>query len=312
MAGEVAAEAVNADKHLSSAEVEVEEKKLNLLREAVHALPVNAVKDLWSIGACVRCIFRLFGLHELMCAHPSLSISKWCDILEDVMRKKDGEFNEQSHQEQSRETKFCKICLGILQFLYFDDTGTLLKKYSVDDFAVVISELVKQQYQQIDSFSLEVSLPSAVTENDQAVWLYMKNKYRDKLWFQQKAEFQFISTKDILKLSVINPLQRLLGVKSSQSSFRIRLTYSLSGALTRHAVQEGNEGNKRRKTGFTGDLKTTEESVTPHVESFDSHIGDGDGPSKVCSEESPDLSCSYLMAQLDKVLCPGVFSWVVL
>lgn len=105
-----------------------------------------------------------------MCSHPSLSISKWCDILEDVMRNKDGEFNEQSHQERSRETNFCKICLGILQFLYYDDTGTLLKKYSADDFAVVISELVKQQYQQIDSFSLEVSLPSVVTENDQAVW----------------------------------------------------------------------------------------------------------------------------------------------
>lgn len=86
------------------------------------------------------------------------------------MRKKDGEINEQSHQEQSRETNFCKICLGILQFLYYDVIGTLLKKYSADDFAVLISELVKQQHQEIDSFSLEVSLPSAVTENDQAVW----------------------------------------------------------------------------------------------------------------------------------------------
>ncbi|CAN4123052.1 unnamed protein product [Withania somnifera] len=208
-------------------------------------------------AACVRCIFRLFGLHELMCAHPSLSISKWCDILEDVMRKKDGEFNEQSHQERSRETNFCKIRLGVLQFLYFDDTGTLLKKYSADDFAVVISKLVKQQYQQIDSFSLEVSLPSAVTENDQAV-----------------------------------------------CSFHIRLTFSLSDALTRDDVQEGNGGNKRRKTGFIGDFKTTEESVTPHVESFDSHIGDGDGLSELCSKESQDLSCSYLMSQLDKVSNP--------
>ncbi|KAJ8538155.1 hypothetical protein K7X08_014695 [Anisodus acutangulus] len=300
---------------MSSAAIADEEEKLRLLREAVNALPFNAVKDLWSIGACVRCIFRLFGLHELMCAHPSLSISKWCDILEDVMRKKDidtadhpqkdGEFsNEQSHQERSRETKFCKICFGILQFLYNDDTGTLFKKYSADDFALVIAELVKQQYQQIDSFSLEVSLPSAVTENDQAVWLYMKNKYHRELWFQEKADYQFISTKDILKLLVINPLQRLLGVKSSQSSFRIRLTYSYSDALTRDDVQEGNGGNKRRKTGFTGDLKITGESVTPHVESSDSHIGDGDGPTKVRPKESQDLSCSYLMAQLDKVSKP--------
>ncbi|TMW96275.1 hypothetical protein EJD97_007644 [Solanum chilense] len=301
MAGEVAAAEVIGVKHLSSAEAAAEEEKLRLLREAVHALPVSAVKDLWSIGACVRCIFRLFGLHELMCSHPSLSISKWCDILEDVMRNKDGEFNEQSHQERSRETNFCKICLGILQFLYYDDTGTLLKKYSADDFAVVISELVKQQYQQIDSFSLEVSLPSVVTENDQAVWLYMKNKYRHELWFQEKAECQFISTKDIFKLLVINPLQRLLGVKSTQSSFRVRLTYSHSDALTRDDVQEGNGGNKRRKTGFTGDLKTTGESVTPHVESFDSNIVDGDGLTKVCPKEAQDLSCNNLMAKLDKV-----------
>ncbi|XP_060199899.1 uncharacterized protein LOC132628171 isoform X2 [Lycium barbarum] len=303
---------VNAVKHMSWAE---EEDKLRLLREAVNALPVNAVKDLWSIGACVRCIFRVFGLHELMCAHPLLSISKWCDILEDVMRKKDvdtadhpqtdGEFsNEQSHQERSRETRFCKICLGILQFLYYDDTGTLLKKYSADDFALVIAELVKKQYQQIDSFSLEVSLPSAVTENDEAVWLYMKNKYHHELWFQEKAECQFISTKDILKLLVINPLQRLLGVKSSQSTFRIRLTYSHSDSLTRDDVQEGNVGNKRRKTGSTGDLKITGESVTPHVESSDSSVGDGDAHTKVRPKESRDFSCSFLMAQLDKVSKP--------
>ncbi|PHT85014.1 hypothetical protein T459_13457 [Capsicum annuum] len=224
------------------------------------------------------------------------------------MRIKDEEFNEQSYQERSRETNFCKICLGILQFLYYDDTGTLLKKYSADDFAVVISELVNQQYQQIDGFSLEVSLPSAVTENDQAVWLYMKNKYHHELWFQQKAECQFSSTKDILKLLVINPLQRLLGVKSSQSSFRVRLTYSHSDALTRDDVQEGNGGNKRRKAGMlsclTGDLKTTGESVTPHVEASDSHIGDRDGLTKVCSKESQDLSCSSLLAQLDKVSKP--------
>lgn len=43
----------------------------------------------------------------------------------------------------------------------------------------------------------------------------MKNRYRHELWFQEKAECQFISTKDILKLLVINPLQKLLVMKSS-------------------------------------------------------------------------------------------------
>lgn len=56
------------------------------------------------------------------------------------------------------------------------------------------------------------------------------------------------------------------------------------------------------KAGFTGDLKTTGESVTPHVESFDSNIVDGDGLTKVCPKEAQDLSCNNLMAKLDKVL----------
>lgn len=55
MAGEVAAAEVIGVKHLSSAEAAAEEEKLRLLREAVHALPVSAVKDLWSIG--VRLFF---------------------------------------------------------------------------------------------------------------------------------------------------------------------------------------------------------------------------------------------------------------
>lgn len=59
--------------------------------------------------------------------------------------------------------------------------------------------------------------------------------------------------------------------------------------------------------GCTGDLKTIGESVTPDVESFDSHIGDGDGPTKVCSTESQDLSYSCLMAQLDKVLRSSIY-----
>lgn len=52
---EAVAEEANGVKHLSSAEAveEEEEEKLNLVREAVHELPVNAVKDLWTIGVCM-------------------------------------------------------------------------------------------------------------------------------------------------------------------------------------------------------------------------------------------------------------------
>lgn len=40
--------------------------------------------------------------------------------------------------------------------------------------------------------------------------LYVQKKYESELWFQQKAASQCFSTKDVLKLLVIKPLQTLL------------------------------------------------------------------------------------------------------
>lgn len=65
----------------------------------------------------------------------------------------------------------CRVCRGILQFMYNDDKGMLEKKNHACDFAAEIRDAVKQEGHQFDSFTLEVSLPLIVVENEQAVRL---------------------------------------------------------------------------------------------------------------------------------------------
>lgn len=84
---------------------------------------------------------------------------------------------EQRHDEDvssdSKELEFeevlCALCLGILQFTYCDDKEIPVKKESANDMAVAISELVKREGYQIDSFSLEVSVPPIILENEHSV-----------------------------------------------------------------------------------------------------------------------------------------------
>lgn len=64
----------------------------------------------------------------------------------------------------------CSLCLGILQFSYCDDKASVVRKDSAYDFASSIVELVKQEGHQIDGFSLEVSIPPVIQENEQSVW----------------------------------------------------------------------------------------------------------------------------------------------
>ncbi|VFQ76386.1 unnamed protein product [Cuscuta campestris] len=224
---------------------------LKRIRDAVGAVPVNVVKDFWSMGVCAQCIFRLLGLHELICSHPSLSNSKLRTILGEVRVGGDGLDSSGKQEgltahELTTETSICKICLGVLQFVFFNDNNTFMKKDSASEFASEIAELVRQQqYQQIGSFSLEVSLPPLVNKNDRAIWFYMQKKYEYELWFQEKAAFQCFSIKDVLKLLVIKPLQTLLDLKHMESTFHIRLTY-LDSLMKLNA--ESSIENKRRKT----------------------------------------------------------------
>lgn len=69
-----------------------------------------------------------------------------------------------------RELVVCSICLGILQFTYWEDKKLVTEKESANELAVSISSLIRQQGFEIDSFSLEVSIPPIVLENDHTVW----------------------------------------------------------------------------------------------------------------------------------------------
>ncbi|CAH9087016.1 unnamed protein product [Cuscuta europaea] len=254
----------NEQTHFSSSPIisgDLQDKDfMKLILDALRTVPVNVVKDFWSIGVCDRCIFRVLGLHELICSHPSLSNSNLRTLLEEV-RVGGDEVDSLGEQEAlivhapTTETSVCKVCLGVLQFVFYGGNGTFMKKDSAYDFASEVAELVKQQhYQQVDSFSLEVSLPPLVTENDQAILCYIQKKYESDPWFQQKAESQCFSTKDVLKWLLIKPLETLSGLKHMESTFRIRLTYSDS---LRKQNAERNVYNKRRKSDSAGTRTTS-------------------------------------------------------
>ncbi|XP_050222085.1 uncharacterized protein LOC126672182 [Mercurialis annua] len=212
----------------------VSERDMKLVEEAVRSLPSHAVKDLLSNGVCIRCIFRLLGIQEHMCnmlgepLEGYESMKDWCT---------------------SKESEVCSVCLGILQCTHYDDKGVLVKKENALNLSASIVESIKQQGHQIDSFSLEVSIPSIIQENENIVRLYMERKYKLELWFPESLS-KCISTKDALKLAIANSLEELLDLKSGPSSCRIRLTYSQGKPLivAPNSV-EGGEDCKRRKTG---------------------------------------------------------------
>ncbi|ONI32269.1 hypothetical protein PRUPE_1G357400 [Prunus persica] len=227
------------------------------LCDVVRELPIRAVIDLLSIGVCTRCILRLFGIREHVYYRSSLSPSMLSSVLGDSTCSEkhmvDGNF---------RELVVCSICLGILQFTYWEDKKLVTEKESANELAVSISSLIRQQGFEIDSFSLEVSIPPIVLENDHTVWLYMKRKYESELWFQGKSISECISAKDALKISLMESLETMLGCKSNMSAFRIRLTYThrISSKTVENSV-EGCHGGKRRKTGAGNGLNTIDDDI---------------------------------------------------
>ncbi|XP_058225538.1 uncharacterized protein LOC131334515 isoform X1 [Rhododendron vialii] len=259
-AAAAAAQAINGQGEAYVISSAVDESEL--VSDAVRSLPPHAVKDLLSIGVCIRCIFRLFGASEIVHSCAMLLTSALSATVEKLMGlerqmehkdhgSKENPCSQQSSEGSEVEPKLCKICLGILQFVYRDNREMLVKRACPYDFAVFITELVKQKRHQIDNFSLEVSIPSSVVENEQAVWLYMKRKYDSELWFQEKFRADRLSAKDFLKLSITNPLETLLDTKYNLTSpLRIRLTYTHSEvAIKVQKHVEKKEGNKRIKTG---------------------------------------------------------------
>ncbi|CAA2993072.1 tRNA pseudouridine synthase Pus10 isoform X1 [Olea europaea subsp. europaea] len=235
------------------------EDDLKLIRDAARSLPPEAVKDLLSNGVCGRCIFWLFSIHRHILHCPSISSSVLSAILRESAET-EGDVadhpNNLNSVEEFEEVEVCKNCLGIMQFVYRDAKEMLAKKASAIDFATTIADVVKLECHQIENFSLELSLPSIIVDNEEAIWLYMKKTYESKPWYHEKFPSRSITIKEFLRLSLTHPLEILLDVKSNPSSFHIRLTYKLSDASQNgQLISKGNECNKRRKIDDNDDLK---------------------------------------------------------
>lgn len=186
------------------------------LHEVVQGLPSHIVKDLLSVGVCPQCIFRLFGVGGNIYSCSALSQLLSRSVLGD-QRHTIGHIGSEEHKDSSSlpsseesevEAVLCNLCLGILQFTYCDEKGMLVKQ-SANEMAVTISEFVKREGHQIDSFSLEVSIPPIVLESEHSVWLYLQRKYGSDPWFQGGSLPKCISAKDALKFYLAKPLETL-------------------------------------------------------------------------------------------------------
>ncbi|KAL3505454.1 hypothetical protein ACH5RR_035295 [Cinchona calisaya] len=278
------------------------EEDLKLVEDAFRTLRADAVKDLNSVGACVRCIFRLFGLFEKICSFPSLPTSAMYAMLAKLMGL-DGD-DKCDQPSFVLQPKVCRICFGILEFVYHDgEKGTSVKRDCVNEFAETIAEVVKNERHQVDSFSLEVSLPPVVMENEQLVRLYMKKKYGSEDWFLAKSVSECISVKDALKLSIADPLEKLLviqGEKSNLSTFRIRLAYETSEESTRRIAIERINGCKRRKTDVNNGVDKIRAPETSGLHNSADHKNDEYENIKTFAKELEGHDSDYLKFQLEK------------
>ncbi|KAF5196770.1 Pseudouridine synthase family protein, partial [Thalictrum thalictroides] len=251
------------------------------IAEAKECLPPSQVViDLLSIGVCVRCIFRLFGVRgqaSYSCSLLSSSflysvIEQQSNVVEDgVAEQKD--LNSYDSVQIKLES-FCSICLGILQFSYSEGTDVFVKKDQVSEFAAAIAQTVKNEAYEINSFALEISVPAIVVANEHAIRLYMKRKYGSELWFQDKPQNGHISLTEALKFSITNSLESLLGAKYEASSFHIHLTYThTTVSLGITDSQKSDQDHKRRKTGAENTYYTVASNGRERAENANSEAG---------------------------------------
>lgn len=126
---------------------------------------------------CGRCILKQFSLHEQICSRPSVATPFLSAMLHELAEH-DGANNNVGENKgmidaENELEEVCRVCIGILQFLYIDEKGISVRKNHACDFAAAVGDPLKQGGQQIDGFSLHVSLPSVVVDNEQAVWLVL-------------------------------------------------------------------------------------------------------------------------------------------
>ena len=139
----------------------------------------HLTEDILGLQICIGCIFRLSWVRGHIFSRPSILLSIFHPVIgerTDSSTHRPTRIGENkdpgsvhSSQESEREPVICSICLGVLQFTYFDDQKMLVKKDSADELAATIANLVKKEGHEFDDFSLEVSIPSVITENENVV-----------------------------------------------------------------------------------------------------------------------------------------------
>ncbi|KAH9321326.1 hypothetical protein KI387_015965, partial [Taxus chinensis] len=224
-------------------------------------LPASVVYDLLSIGVCPRCIFRTFSVNGDVCSFYLPSNTSLYSLLKPLITPTElPKFEDDigsmevkdvcaSTREKQDRNETCIVCLGILQMTFLDQ-----KKETTtcqENVAVLISEKVQYEGYQFDSFCLEVSIPPVALIRDRALWLYIKQNYGSENWFKNISAMDRLSVKEALKLSLIKPLEDLLGKNSGVNSpFRVALIYKHTGVLQELEVDDLRENSgKRRKTG---------------------------------------------------------------
>ncbi|RID58137.1 hypothetical protein BRARA_F01453 [Brassica rapa] len=231
---------------LSNGLVSHGDHKSRRVYQAARSLHSGAVKDLLSLGVCERCVFRLVSVEAFDSDLSSVSASTLRSWLESGDEK----------DASSEESSCCIVCLGVLQFVFSDAKQTLLRSECGSDYAARVTDLVKQEGHEFDSFGLEVSVPATIAENERAVLLYLKGKYNSESWLQSEK----ISVKDALKVLVLDPLKVSLGAKSDSSSFQIRLTYSKASDEAQGASETTRERKKRKTDEENGSTSMSENS----------------------------------------------------
>ncbi|XP_058090742.1 uncharacterized protein LOC131237105 isoform X2 [Magnolia sinica] len=291
------------------------EEDSHLARVDSLSLPRDALKDLLSLGVCGRCIFRLFGVHSHAYSSSFLSTSILPSVLEEPKihhestvgngSVSNGSLHAPHSLQESESEPVCSICLGILQFSHAHDQGNCVPcetRAPINAFAASIAELVKKEGHQIDSFSLEVSIPPVILEKEGTIRLYMKNKYGSEDWFQEKLLTENISVKDALKLSITNLLETLLAVDSGVSSFRVRLTYAHTKASIKlQNLQAKDHGCKRRKTGTEDCVDTVKDSLVQAGTECNVYLnGDSDAVIQKTLDGLQDHACRRLASPPEK------------
>ncbi|KAL9672127.1 hypothetical protein QQ045_028375 [Rhodiola kirilowii] len=227
-------------------------ESLIAFEDTVRQLPPLAVKDLLSAGVCARCIFRLLGIRGNVYSCNTLSPSVIYSLLEearDVDEPKSGEANGSFCGPETDQGP-CSICLGILQFSYSDTNGMVVTNQSPTDMASTIAEIVKKVGHDICDFSLEISVPPIIMENEHAARLHLKSKYGHEDWMQEITSSQLISVKEALKLSLVSSIEKVLDAKSGLRDFRLRVTYT-HGKMSKtiHNIMDKNQSCKKPKHG---------------------------------------------------------------